>query len=75
MEFTKDNYKVTQFSTPCLSHFSYLIESAGECAIIDPLRDFDSYLIYLKTHKLKLIYVIETHFHADFVSGHVALAK
>lgn len=73
MEFKKDNYSVTQFSTPCLSHFSYLIESGGECAIIDPLRDYTSYVNILKDKNLALKYIVETHFHADFVSGHVAL--
>lgn len=75
MEFEKDNYKVTQYATPCLSHFSYLIESGDECVIIDPLRDYQSYVEYLKTNNKKLSYIIETHFHADFVSGHVVLSK
>jgi len=40
MEFVSENFKVIQFATPCLSHFSYLIESGNDCVIIDPLRDY-----------------------------------
>lgn len=75
MEFVSENFKVIQFATPCLSHFSYLIESGNDCVVIDPLRDYSIYVDYMEKNKKTLKYIIETHFHADFVSGHVALSK
>ena len=67
--------KVEQLYTACLSEMAYYIESDGEAAIIDPLRETKPYLEKLKENKAKLKYVFLTHFHADFVSGQVDLAK
>lgn len=67
--------KVEQIYTGCLAHGAYYIESAGEAAIIDPLRETKPYLQKLAQTGAKLKYIIETHFHADFVSGHLDLAK
>ncbi len=67
--------KVEQIYTGCLAEAAYLIESNGEAAIIDPLRDPQPYIEKLKENNSTLKYVFETHFHADFVSGHIDLAK
>ncbi len=64
-----------QLYTNCLAEAAYYIEDNGEAIIIDPLRETAPYLEMLKTRGAKLKYVLETHFHADFVSGHVDLAK
>lgn len=69
----KGDYYLHQFTTGCLSQFSYYIESEKEAAIIDPVRDSEMYLDLLEKRGATLKYVIETHFHADFVSGHVEL--
>jgi hydroxyacylglutathione hydrolase len=63
-----------QFYLNCLAHASYLIGSAGEAAVVDPQRDVDQYINEAAAHDLKIKYVIETHLHADFVSGHNELA-
>ncbi|HEY8185985.1 MAG TPA: rhodanese-like domain-containing protein [Pyrinomonadaceae bacterium] len=63
-----------QFYLGCLSHASYLIGSEGEAAVVDPQRDVDQYIEEAATQNLKIKYVIETHLHADFVSGHRELA-
>jgi len=63
-----------QFYLGCLAHASYIIGSDGEAAVVDPQRDVDQYLDEAAAHKLKIKYVIETHLHADFVSGHTELA-
>src|SRR5215475_1861964 len=63
-----------QFYLSCLAHASYLIGSDGEAAVVDPQRDVDIYLEDAKAHGLTIRYVIETHCHADFVSGHHELA-
>ena len=63
-----------QFYLGCLAHASYLIGSEGEAAIVDPQRDVDEYIAEAKAHDLHIKYVIETHLHADFVSGHQELA-
>jgi hydroxyacylglutathione hydrolase len=63
-----------QFYLGCLAHASYLIGSDGEAAVIDPQRDVDQYLEEAKANELVIKYVIETHLHADFVSGHQELA-
>src|SRR5918993_2467126 len=63
-----------QFYLGCLAHASYLIGSAGEAAVVDPQRDVDQYLAEAAAQGLKIKYVIETHLHADFVSGHRELA-
>jgi glyoxylase-like metal-dependent hydrolase (beta-lactamase superfamily II)/rhodanese-related sulfurtransferase len=66
---------IQQLYTKCLAEAAYYIESDGEVAIIDPLRDISEYLELAKRRSAKIKYVFETHFHADFVSGHVELAK
>ena len=66
---------IKQIYTNCLAQASYYVESNGEAIIIDPIRDSAPYLELLKKRKTKLKYIFETHFHADFVSGHVELAK
>jgi hydroxyacylglutathione hydrolase len=66
---------IKQLYTGCLSEAAYYIESEGEAAIIDPLRDIDVYLDLSKERKATIKYIFETHFHADFVSGHLDLAK
>ena len=66
---------IEQIYTGCLSQGSYYIESNGEVAIIDPLRDVASYIEKAKKNKATIKYIFETHFHADFISGHVTLAK
>ncbi|HKO99966.1 MAG TPA: rhodanese-like domain-containing protein [Pyrinomonadaceae bacterium] len=63
-----------QFYLACLAHASYLIGSEGEAAVIDPQRDVDQYIEEAESQGLKIKYVIETHLHADFVSGHRELA-
>ena len=67
--------KVEQIYTGCLAQGAYYIESDGEAVIIDPLRETGPYLEKLKQTGAKLKYIFETHFHADFVSGHVDLAR
>src|SRR3954451_7675589 len=64
-----------QFYLGCLSHASYYIGSVDEAAIIDPQRDIQQYLDEASANGQKIKYVIETHSHADFVSGHLELAK
>ena len=64
---------VKQIYTKCLAQASYFIESNGEVAIIDPIRDINEYIDLIGENKLK--YILETHFHADFISGHLELAK
>ena len=64
---------VKQIYTKCLAQASYFIESNGEVAIIDPIRDINEYIDLIGENKLK--YILETHFHADFISGHLQLAK
>ncbi len=66
---------IKQLYTGCLSEAAYYIESNGEAAVIDPLRDIDAYLELAKERKAKIKYIFETHFHADFVSGHLDLSK
>lgn len=64
-----------QFYLGCLAHASYLIGSDGEAAVVDPQRDVDQYLEEAKAQGMQIKYVIETHLHADFVSGHHELAE
>ena len=66
---------IEQIYTGCLAQGAYYITSNGEAAIIDPLREVQPYLDRLKKDNVKLKYVFETHFHADFVSGHLDLSK
>lgn len=75
--FTYHSYTmhyIEQIYTKCLAEASYYIESNGFAAIIDPLRDVEPYLELARRRGSKVIYVFETHFHADFVSGHVDLS-
>ena len=67
--------KVEQIYTKCLSQGSYYIESNKEVAIIDPLREVDTYIAKAKSSNSKIKYIFETHIHADFISGHLNLAK
>ncbi len=67
--------KIEQIYTGCLAHGAYYIESNGEAAIIDPLREVQPYIDLAESRGAKIKYIFETHFHADFVSGHVDLSK
>jgi hydroxyacylglutathione hydrolase len=67
--------KIEQIYTGCLAQGAYYIESEGEAVVIDPLREVEPYLQKAESNKAKIKYVFETHFHADFVSGHVDLSK
>lgn len=67
--------KVEQIYTGCLSQGAYYIESNGEAAIIDPLRETQPYLERAQRDSAKIKYIFETHFHADFVSGHLTLSQ
>lgn len=66
---------IEQIYTGCLAQGAYYIESEGEVAIIDPLREVAPYIERAKNDNAKIKYIFETHFHADFVSGHVTLSK
>jgi hydroxyacylglutathione hydrolase len=66
---------IKQLYTGCLSEAAYYLESEGEAAIIDPLRDIDVYLQLASERKASIRYIFESHFHADFVSGHLDLQK
>ncbi|AEW02900.1 MBL fold metallo-hydrolase [Niastella koreensis] len=66
---------IKQLYTGCLSEAAYYIESDGVAAIVDPLRDIDSYLQLARERNAEIKYIFETHFHADFVSGHLDLQK
>ncbi|NOT92764.1 MBL fold metallo-hydrolase [Ferruginibacter sp.] len=66
---------IKQLYTSCLSEAAYYIESEGEVAIIDPLRDTEEYIALAKERNAGIKYIFETHFHADFVSGHLDLSK
>jgi glyoxylase-like metal-dependent hydrolase (beta-lactamase superfamily II)/rhodanese-related sulfurtransferase len=66
---------IQQLYTGCLSEAAYYIEDKGEAAIIDPLRDIEEYLLIARERKASIKYIFETHFHADFVSGHLDLAR
>lgn len=67
--------KIEQIYTGCLAHGAYYIESNGEAAIIDPLREVQPYIDMAEERGAKIKYIFETHFHADFVSGHIDLSK
>ncbi len=67
--------KIEQIYTGCLAQGAYYIESKGEVAIIDPLREVKPYIEKATEDSAKVKYIFETHFHADFVSGHLTLAK
>ncbi len=65
---------IEQLYTGCISEAAYYIESDGEAAIVDPLRDIEDYLNLANERNTRIKYIFETHFHADFVSGHLDLA-
>ncbi len=67
--------KLEQIYTGCLAHGAYYIESKGEAVVIDPLREVQPYIEKAAEDNAKIKYILETHFHADFVSGHIDLAK
>jgi len=67
--------KIEQIYTGCLAQGAYYIQSKGEVAIIDPLRETKPYVDKAEKDGSRIKYIFETHFHADFVSGHVSLAK
>jgi glyoxylase-like metal-dependent hydrolase (beta-lactamase superfamily II)/rhodanese-related sulfurtransferase len=67
--------KIEQIYTGCLAQGAYYIESDGEVAIIDPLRETEPYMTKAEARGAKIKYIFETHFHADFVSGHIDLAE
>lgn len=67
--------EVKQLYTNCLSEAAYFIASNGEAAVIDPLRDVDTYIQMAQERGVKIKYIFETHFHADFVSGHIELSQ
>ena len=67
--------KVEQIYTGCLAHAAYYIESKGEAAVFDPLREVQPYIDRAQIDNAEIKYVFETHFHADFVSGHLDLRK
>lgn len=69
------NMKIEQIYTGCLAQGAYYIESNGEVAIIDPLREVQPYIEKAENNGAKIKYIFETHFHADFVSGHLDLSK
>jgi glyoxylase-like metal-dependent hydrolase (beta-lactamase superfamily II) len=66
---------IEQLYTNCLAEAAYYIESDGEAAIIDPLRETEPYVALAQKRGARIKYVLETHFHADFVSGHIDLAR
>jgi len=66
---------IQQLYTGCLSEAAYYIESDGEAAVVDPLRDIEEYIDLAKERNAVIRYIFETHFHADFVSGHLDLSE
>ena len=74
-EIKKNTMKIEQIYTGCLAQGAYYIVSENEAAIIDPLRETKPYIERLEKDGVKLKYIFETHFHADFVSGHLDLSK
>jgi glyoxylase-like metal-dependent hydrolase (beta-lactamase superfamily II)/rhodanese-related sulfurtransferase len=67
--------EIRRFYLGCLAHASYLVEDSGEAAVVDPQRDVDLYIEEARNNGLTIRWVIETHLHADFVSGHLELAR
>jgi glyoxylase-like metal-dependent hydrolase (beta-lactamase superfamily II) len=67
--------RIEQIYTGCLAQGAYYVESDGEAVVIDPLREIGTYVEKAWKDHAKIKYVLETHFHADFVSGHIDLAK
>jgi len=73
--FDTPAFKVLQYKTGCLAQYAYIIDSNKEIVVIDPLRDGQTYLDYAAQNGGTIKYIFETHYHADFVSGHVDLMK
>ena len=67
--------KIEQIYTSCIAQAAYYLESNGEVAIFDPLREVQPYIDRAEKDNAKIKYIFETHFHADFVSGHLDLAQ
>ena len=67
--------EIKQIYTGCLAQGSYYVKCSGEAVIIDPLREVQHYIDLAEKDNVKIKYIFETHFHADFVSGHVTLAE
>src|SRR6478672_3524003 len=67
--------KIEQIYTGCLAQGAYYIESEGEAVVIDPLREVEPYVQKARRNNATIKYVFETHFHADFVSGHLDLSR
>ena len=67
--------KIEQIYTKCLAQGSYYMENNGEAAVIDPLREVNQYIEMAAERGAKIKYILETHFHADFVSGHLTLSE
>src|SRR3989338_8450199 len=74
-KFNSTVMNIEQIYTGCIAHAAYYLESNGEAAIFDPLREVQPYIDRDAANGAKIKYVFETHFHADFVSGHLDLAK
>lgn len=72
---TNTNMKIEQIYTGCLAQGAYFISSNGEAVVIDPLREIQPYMERAKADNVIIKYILETHFHADFVSGHLDLAN
>src|SRR5881392_3576277 len=70
IQSTNSSMYFKQFYLGCLAHASYLIGSEGEAAVVDPQRDVDQYIDEAQAQDLTIKYIIETHLHADFISGH-----
>ena len=66
--------KIEQIYTSCLSQASYFVENNGVAIIIDPIREVQQYIQKAKSRGAKIKYIFQTHFHADFVSGHLTLS-
>lgn len=71
----KSNLIVKQFKTACLAQYAYIVESSREIALIDPIRDITAYVDYSKANNENVKWIMETHYHADFVSGFLDLAR
>ena len=67
--------QIQRIEVPGLAHYSYIVSSNGKAVVIDPKRDTDTYLSYASAHDLQITHILETHIHADYASGAVALAE
>ena len=67
--------KMERFEVPGLAHYSYMVWSGGQAAVVDPKRDFDTYVEFAKARDLKITHILETHIHADYASGAKELAQ